>query len=100
MTATATNDLGTAVAEFAAATGPAKQAALERVTDEINAAVGPIRIVGGETVAGWLGRLITAAFEFVRTGETAAGWEKLLAVEQQAAEFIAAQLAAAGGRPC
>jgi hypothetical protein len=88
---TTINDLSTAVEQFAAAQGPAKQAALERLTEEINAAVGPIHIVGGETSAGWLGRLELAAFEFVRTGETEEGWGKLLEVERQAQEFIAAQ---------
>jgi hypothetical protein len=90
---TTINDLSTAVEQFAAAQGPAKQAALERLTEEINAAVGPIHIVGGETSAGWLGRLELAAFEFVRTGETEEGWGKLLEVERQAQEFIAGQVA-------
>lgn len=65
---------------------------MDELNKAINAAVPGIRIAGEQTVAGWLFRLEVACFDFVRTGETAGGWRRLMAVHEQAGEFIAAQL--------
>jgi chromosome segregation ATPase len=85
----ATDKLCSLLQQVCDSQGPAKQAALERLSAALNAAVPGLPIKVQQTVAGWLGRLEKAAFEFVRTGETAEGWEKLRAVERQAREFIA-----------
>ncbi len=61
---------------------------LTLVEEEMNRQA-PIPGALPETAAGWVMRVATAAMDYVRGGETAAGWEQLQVVIGQAKTFLA-----------
>ncbi len=63
---------------------------LEMIEQELNRRC-PVNAQGGETAAGWLARVVTAAIEYGRGEQTAERWDQLWQVMHQAEAFFARQ---------
>jgi len=61
---------------------------MQELSEMLGRYLPPAVIVGGETVEGWAWRLVGAGMQYIRDGETAEAWERMVEVERQALAFL------------